>query len=178
MAIEHGMITPFEPGQIRETEGKKIVSYGTSSFGYDVRLARDFKIFTNVRGGVIDPLNMSDEYYHDVKDADSCVIPPNSYLLGHTVETFDIPRDVMVLAVGKSTYARCGAIVNVTPIEAGFIGQVVVEISNSTPLPLKVYAGHGIAQFMFFQSDEACEVSYADRAGKYMLQKGVVTAKV
>lgn len=159
--------------QIRE----KILSFGTSSFGYDVRLADDFKIFTNVNSAIIDPLNMSNACYSDHKGP-FCIIPPNSYILGHTVETFDLPRDVVALCVGKSTYARAGAIVNVTPIEPGFCGQVVIEISNATPLPLKVYANQGIAQFMFFESDEECETSYGERGGKYQNQRGLQTAIV
>lgn len=156
---------------------KKIVSYGLSSFGYDVRLANKFKIFTNVNNhGLVDPLNPDHEIFQE-HEGDYCIIPPNSYVLGHTVETFSIPRDTMVICVGKSTYARCGAIVNVTPIEPGFKGQVVIEISNATPLPIKVYANQGIAQFMFFQGDD-CDVSYGDRAGKYQNQSGVVTARV
>jgi dCTP deaminase len=154
---------------------KKIISFGVSSFGYDVRLSDKFKIFTNVNSAIIDPLNMDDACYVDHKGP-YCIIPPNSYILGHTIEAFDIPRDVMVICLGKSTYARAGAIVNVTPIEAGFKGQVVIEISNATPLPMKVYANQGIAQFMFFESDEPCEVSYADREGKYQNQTGIQTA--
>lgn len=176
------MIAPYIPGQVRAVESelaapKKIVSYGTSSFGYDVRLADKFKIFTNINNGIIDPLAVNDKCYVDF-EGDKCIIPPNSYVLGHTIETFDIPRDVMVICLGKSTYARCGAIVNVTPIEAGFRGQVVIEISNATNLPLVVHANQGIAQFLFFQSDEACEVSYADRGGKYQDQRGIQTALV
>lgn len=168
-------VDPLLGLQIRQ----KIVSYGTSSFGYDVRLADEFKIFTNVFNGVIDPLKADEKerVFVDHKGP-HCVIPPNSYILGYTMERFVIPRDVMVLCVGKSTYARCGAIVNVTPIEAGFEGSVVIEISNATPLPLVVHAGQGIAQFMFFQSDEPCEVSYADRGGKYQGQSGLQTALV
>lgn len=183
------MISPYVDGQVRRVnewgepsqvyDSKKIVSYGTSSFGYDVRLADEFKIFTNVFNGVIDPLKADEKerVFVDHKGP-HCVIPPNSYILGYTMERFVIPRDVMVLCVGKSTYARCGAIVNVTPIEAGFEGSVVIEISNATPLPLVVHAGQGIAQFMFFQSDEPCEVSYADRGGKYQGQSGLQTALV
>lgn len=171
------MISPYVEGQVRQVEGRKIVSYGTSSYGYDVRLGEDFKIFTNINNGLIDPLNMDPKCYVDHR-GDSCIIPPNSYILGHTVETFCIPRDVMVVCVGKSTYARAGAIINVTPIEAGFEGQVVIEISNATNLPLKVHAGMGIAQFLFYQSDEVCEVSYADRGGKYQNQRGIQVAIV
>lgn len=171
------MITPFEPNNVREVDGKRIVSYGTSSYGYDVRLDNKFKVFTNVHSEVIDPLNFSEKCFVE-KEGDYVIIPPNSYLLGSTIETFCIPRNVMVIAVGKSTWARAGAIVNVTPIEPGFAGSVVVEISNSTPLPMKIHAGHGIAQFLFFESDEACEISYADKGGKYQNQKGVVTPKM
>lgn len=190
------MIEPFVSGQVRvanvrslsfpdepdvivdvNIKRQKIVSYGTSSFGYDVRLGRKFKIFTNINSGVIDPLEMDDKCYVDF-EGDTCIIPPNSYVLGHTIETFNIPRDVMVICLGKSTYARCGAIVNTTPIEAGFSGQVVIEISNATNLPLKIHANQGIAQFLFFQSDEPCETSYADRGGKYQNQRGITTAKV
>lgn len=171
--VRNVRIDPLLGVQVQE----KILSFGTSSFGYDVRLADEFKIFTNVNSAVIDPLNMVDACYVDHKGP-YCIIPPNSYILGHTIEAFDIPRDVMVICLGKSTYARAGAIVNVTPIEAGFKGQVVIEISNSTPLPLKVYANQGIAQFLFFESDEDCEVSYGDREGKYQNQRGITTAIV
>lgn len=168
------MIYPFEPGQVREIDDQKIVSYGTSSMGYDVRLSNKFKIFTNIHGDVIDPLNMSDTMYVD-HEGDFVIIPPNSYVLGHTVETFNIPRDVLTVCVGKSTYARCAAICNVTPIEPGFKGTVVIEVANSTPLPLKIYANQGIAQFLFFKG-EPCETSYDDRGGKYQNQTGVQTA--
>lgn len=184
------MIYPFEPDQVRmleieipherdgtsRTEYKKIISYGTSSMGYDVRLGRKFKIFTNVNGAVIDPLNMSDESYVD-REGDFVLIPPNSYVLGHTIEYFRMPEDVVAICVGKSTYARAGCAINVTPIEPGFEGQVVIEIANQTPLPMKVYANMGIAQFMFFRGDP-CEISYAKRAGKYQGQMGITTARV
>ena len=180
------MIEPFEPEQVRTRRTvrpdqpydvvEKIISYGTSSFGYDVRLGTKFKIFTNVNSAIIDPLNMPDTAYVDF-EGDICVIPPNSYVLGHTLETFEIPRDVTAICVGKSTYARAGCGINVTPIEAGFKGQVVIEISNLTPLPMKVYANMGIAQFLFFRG-LPCEVSYGDRAGKYQGQTGITTAKV
>ncbi len=169
------MITPYVDGQVRERE-TKIVSYGLSSFGYDVRLANKFKIFTNIKNALIDPLNPTDDIYVE-HEGDYCIIPPNSYILGHTIEYFDVPRDVMIIAVGKSTYARLAAIVNVTPIEPGFKGQVVIEIANNSPLPLKVYANQGIAQFMFFRG-EPCGVSYADRGGKYQNQTGVTTARL
>lgn len=190
------MIAPFEPGNIRYKEtrrtrggvldlstgedtplrGEKILSYGTSSFGYDVTLQDDFRIFTNINNSIIDPLAFDEKCLVEFK-GDVCIIPPNSYILGVTKEYFHIPRNVMVICVGKSTYARCGAIVNVTPIEPGFEGHVVIEISNATSLPLKVYANQGIAQFMFFESDEECEVSYADKEGKYQGQTGVTLAK-
>lgn len=175
------MITPFEPNQqrvLKQEDGSEVkaISWGTSSFGYDVRLADDFRIFSNINSTVIDPLSFSEKTFVEHKGP-FAIIPPNSYLLGRTVEVFDIPRDVMVLCVGKSTYARSGAIINVTPIEAGFKGNVVIEISNATPLPLKVYANMGIAQFIFFRG-EPCETSYADRGGKYQNQQGVTLAKV
>lgn len=172
-----GMISPFIPGQVREAEDKsKIVSYGTSSMGYDVRLDRKFKIFTNVYGDVIDPLNMPETMYVDY-EGDEVIIPPNSYLLGVTIETFDIPRDILAICLGKSTYARCAAIANVTPIEPGFKGKVVIEVANLSTLPLKIYANQGIAQFLFFRGNP-CETSYADRDGKYQNQDGVQTALV
>lgn len=178
------MIAPFVPRQVRvdleEPEfgmsPSKIISYGLSSFGYDVRLANRFKIFTNVNSAIVDPLALDESAFHEV-EGNSVLIPPNSYLLGHTIETFNIPRDVTVVCVGKSTYARCGALINVTPIEAGFEGQVVIEISNATPLPVRVYANQGIAQFLFFKGDEPCLVSYADRGGKYQGQSGIQLAK-
>lgn len=178
------MITPFVPHQVRLNPEEpeigmsqtKIVSYGLSSYGYDVRLADEFKIFTNVNSSTVDPLVLDERAFHDVKGP-SVLIPPNSYLLGHTIETFDIPNDIQVVCLGKSTYARCGAIVNVTPIEPGFKGQVVIEISNATPLPVRIYANQGIAQFLFFKGDEPCLVSYADRGGKYQGQSGIQLAK-
>lgn len=170
------MITPFIEQQVKTVDDKKIVSYGLSSFGYDVRLGNKFKIFTNIKNALIDPLAPSEDMYVE-HEGDYCIIPPNSYVLGHTMEYFDIPRDVVVIAVGKSTYARLAAIVNVTPIEPGFKGEVVIEIANNSPLPLKVYAGMGIAQFMFFRG-EPCMVSYADRGGKYQGQTGVTTARL
>jgi dCTP deaminase len=171
--ITNMRVDPILGLQIRQ----KIISYGLSSMGYDVRLARDFKIFTNALNATIDPLDMSDENYVDFS-GDVCVIPPNSYILGHTEETFDLEPDEIAICLGKSTYARAAAIVNVTPIEPGFKGQVVIEISNASPNPLKVYAGQGIAQFMFFKASQRCETSYADRKGKYQNQTGVTTARV
>jgi dCTP deaminase len=173
---ENLMIDPFYPIQQRyDQDGDKVVSFGLSSFGYDVRLAPRFKLFTNTNSAVVDPLNINDKCFVDVI-GDSVLIPPNSYLLGHTMESFRIPRDVQVVCLGKSTYARCGAIVNVTPIEPGFEGQVVIEISNATPLPVRVYANQGIAQFLFFQGSEPCVISYADRGGKYQGQTGIQLA--
>lgn len=172
------MIKPFVPNQVRrDHQDNPIVSYGLSSFGYDVRLAREFKIFTNINNSMIDPLNPDPECFHD-HVGDFCIIPPNSYVLGYTLETFDIPRDILCLAVGKSTYARLAAIVNVTPIEPGFKGKVVIEIANCSSLPLKVYAGQGIAQFLFLRGDSECSTSYADRSGKYQNQQGLQTALV
>lgn len=171
------MIVPFINKQVKEADGKKIISYGLSSYGYDVRLSNKFKIFTNINSTTIDPLNFDEKTCIDF-EGDVCIIPPNSYILGVTVEKFNIPRDVMVLCVGKSTYARCGAIVNVTPIEPGFDSSIVIEISNSTNLPLKIYANQGIAQFLFFKGDVPCEISYLDKKGKYLNQIGIQTAIV
>lgn len=169
------MIAPYSNQQHRfDDNGNKIISWGQSSFGYDVRLAGEFKIFSNLNSIAIDPLNFDDKCLHDHKGP-FCIIPPNSYILGKTIEYFNIPRDVQVVCVGKSTYARAGAIVNVTPIEPGFKGNVVIEVSNSTPLPLKVYANMGISQFLFFKGSEPCKVSYADRDGKYQGQTSIVT---
>lgn len=171
------MIEPFVPHQISKEGDQKILSYGTSSYGYDVRLDRNFKIFSNAKNALLDPLNPTDDCYID-HEGDYCIIPPNSYILGHTIERFDIPRNVMTVAVGKSTLARLGGIVNVTPIEPGFRGTVVVEIANCTTLPLKVYANQGIAQFMFFIGDQPCKTSYADKQGKYQNQSGLTTARL
>ncbi len=168
-----GMISPFEPGQVRQKQdGSRMISYGTSSYGYDVRCAREFKIFTNVYSAVVDPKNFDPKTFVDY-EGDECIIPPNSFVLARTVEYFKIPRDVLVVALGKSTYARCGIIVNVTPLEPEWEGEVTLEFSNTTPLPAKIYAGEGVAQFLFFRGDKPCEMSYADRAGKYMGQRGV-----
>lgn len=171
------MIKNFVKNQVRERNNRKIVSYGLSSYGYDVRLAEDFKIFSNVKSETIDPLEPSDSFLVD-HHGKYCIIPPNSYILGHTIEEFEIPEDVLAICTGKSTYARLGAIVNVTPIEPGFKGTVVIEIANATTLPLKVYANMGIAQFMFFKGDMPCEVSYATRGGKYQGQTGLTTARL
>lgn len=184
---ENGMIVPFSREQIRvNDDGVKIISKGVSSYGYDVSLSEEFKIFTNINSSIIDPKRFDEQkclidatLQIDEENGDKYVIlPPNSYLLGRTNEYFHIPRDITVVCLGKSTYARVGAIVNVTPIEAGFKGNVVIEISNSTNLPLKVYANEGISQFLFFRGDVECKVSYADRCGKYMGQTGVTLAKV
>lgn len=172
MAVEHGMIAPFEPAQVRRVEGRPIVSYGTSSYGYDVRCAAEFKIFTNINSTIIDPKAFDENSFVDV-NSDTCIIPPNSFALARTVEFFKIPRNVLTVCLGKSTYARCGIIVNVTPLEPEWEGHVTLEFSNTTPLPARIYANEGVAQMLFFESDEVCEVSYADRGGKYQGQRGV-----
>ncbi|NGX15543.1 dCTP deaminase [Wenzhouxiangella sp. XN24] len=176
MAASAGMIEPFEPGQVRAVDGRKIVSYGTSSYGYDVRCAPDFKIFTNINSAVVDPKAFDASSFVDVR-GDVCIIPPNSFALAHTVEYFRIPRKVLTICLGKSTYARCGIIVNVTPLEPEWEGHVTLEFSNTTPLPAKIYANEGVAQMLFLESDEECEVSYADRGGKYQGQRGVTLPK-
>ncbi|MBI4265215.1 MAG: dCTP deaminase [Acidobacteria bacterium] len=173
MALEHGMIEPFEDRQVRAG----VISYGLSSYGYDIRVADEFKVFTNINSTVVDPKSFDARSFVDVK-ADVCIIPPNSFALSRTVEYFRIPRDVLTVCVGKSTYARCGLIVNVTPFEPEWEGFVTLEISNTTPLPAKVYANEGIAQVLFFQSDEICEVSYADKKGKYQRQQGLTLPKL
>jgi dCTP deaminase len=173
MALEHGMIEPFEDRQVR----KGVISYGLSSYGYDIRVADEFKVFTNINNTVVDPKNFDDRSFVDMK-TDVCIIPPNSFALAKTVEYFRIPRDVLTVCVGKSTYARCGLIVNVTPFEPEWEGFVTLEISNTTPLPAKVYANEGIAQVLFFQSDEVCETSYADKKGKYQKQQGLTLPRL
>ncbi len=173
MAVEHGMIDPFVDGQVRAG----VVSYGLSSYGYDIRVGDEFKVFTNINTTVIDPKKFDPRSFVDVK-ADVCIIPPNSFALAHTVEYFRIPRDVLTICLGKSTYARCGIIVNVTPFEPEWEGTVTLEISNTTPLPAKIYANEGIAQVVFFQSDEVCERSYADKSGKYLRQRGVTLPQI
>ena len=173
LAQNNGMITPFVEKQTRNGA----ISYGLSSYGYDARCSEDFKIFTNVDNAMVDPKNFSDQSFVDRK-TDICVIPPNSFALTHTTEYFKIPDDVLVICLGKSTYARCGLIVNVTPLEPGWEGHVTLEISNTTPLPARVYANEGIAQFLFFKGSAACETSYADRSGKYMGQRGVTLPKL
>ena len=176
MAEEHGMIEPFESCQVRRNGGGRIVSFGTSSYGYDVRCAADFKVFTNINSAIVDPKAFDENSFVD-KQGDVCIIPPNSFALARTVEYFRIPRNVLTICLGKSTYARCGIIVNVTPLEPEWEGHVTLEFSNTTPLPAKIYANEGVAQMLFFESDEACEVSYKDRAGKYQGQVGVTLPK-
>jgi dCTP deaminase len=171
MAAE-GMIEPFEAGQVREVNGQRIVSYGTSSYGYDLRCANEFKIFTNINSTIVDPKAFDEKSFVDFK-GDVCIIPPNSFALARTVEYFRIPRSVLTICLGKSTYARCGIIVNVTPLEPEWEGHVTLEFSNTTPLPAKIYAGEGCAQVIFLESDEVCETSYRDRGGKYQGQQGV-----
>ncbi len=173
MALEKGMIEPFEPGQVRSG----VISYGVSSYGYDIRVADEFKIFTNVFSAVVDPKHFDPKSMVDFR-GDVCVIPPNSFALAKTVEYFRIPRSVLTVCVGKSTYARCGIIVNVTPFEPEWEGFVTLEISNTTPLPAKIYANEGIAQVLFFESDEICEVSYADKKGKYQHQQTIELPKL
>jgi dCTP deaminase len=176
MAEQQGMIEPFEPGQVRSVDGQKIVSYGTSSYGYDVRCSREFKIFTNINSTIVDPKAFDPQSFVDV-EADVCIIPPNSFALARTMEYFRIPRNVLTICLGKSTYARCGIIVNVTPFEPEWEGFVTLEFSNTTPLPAKIYAGEGCAQVLFFESDEVCETSYKDRGGTYQGQVGVTLPK-
>lgn len=169
MALECGMIEPFVDGLVSESEGRRLVSYGLSSYGYDLRVADEFKVFTNVHNSIVDPKNFCSRSFVDVKGP-HCIVPPNSFALARSVEYFRIPRNVLTLCIGKSTYARCGIIVNVTPFEPEWEGTVTLEISNTTPLPAKIYAGEGLAQVLFFVGNEDCSVSYADRKGKYMKQ--------
>jgi len=177
MALEHRMIEPFAEQQIRACEGKSIISYGLSSYGYDLRVANDFKVFTNVFNTVVDPKNFDPRSFVDIK-TDVCIVPPNSFALAHSIEYFRIPRDVLTICVGKSTYARCGIIVNVTPFEPEWEGHVTLEISNTTPLPARIYANEGLAQVLFFQASSPCVRSYADRCGKYMKQQGITIPRV
>ncbi|PYV86904.1 MAG: dCTP deaminase [Acidobacteria bacterium] len=173
MAQENDMISPFSEKQVRQS----VISYGLSSYGYDLRVADEFKIFTNVNCTVVDPKNFDERSFVTVR-SECCIVPPNSFALARSVEYFKIPRDVLTICVGKSTYARCGIIVNVTPFEPEWEGFVTLEISNTTPLPAKIYANEGLCQIIFFQSDEVCETSYADRKGKYQSQKGIVLPKL
>ncbi|WP_419797728.1 MAG: dCTP deaminase [Terasakiella sp.] len=172
-ALKDGMIEPFVDGLNRDG----VISYGLSSYGYDARVASDFKIFSNVDSATVDPKSFDDSCFV-TRDQDYVIIPPNSFALGHTVEYFRIPRDTLVICLGKSTYARCGIIVNVTPLEPEWEGHVTLEFSNTTPLPAKIYANEGACQFIFLKADEVCETSYADRAGKYMGQRGVTLPKL
>jgi len=173
---QQGMIEPFESGQVRAVNGERVISFGTSSYGYDIRCAREFKVFTNINSAVVDPKNFDPASFVDI-DADVCIIPPNSFALARTVEYFRIPRNVLTICLGKSTYARCGIIVNVTPLEPEWEGHVTLEFSNTTTLPARIYANEGVAQVVFLESDEACEVSYRDRGGKYQAQTGVTLPK-
>ena len=176
MAEQQCMIEPFESGQVRDSERGRVISYGTSSYGYDVRCSDEFKIFTNINSAIVDPKDFDSNSFVDVK-SDVCIIPPNSFALARTVEFFRIPRDVLTICLGKSTYARCGIIVNVTPLEPEWEGHVTLEFSNTTTLPAKIYANEGVAQMLFFGADEVCETSYKDRGGKYQGQVGVTLPK-
>lgn len=177
MAESTNMISPFEKKQIsRSQDGEKIISYGTSSYGYDIRCADEFKIFTNINTAIVDPKNFDGKSFVNFR-GDVCIIPPNSFALARTIEYFRIPRNILTICLGKSTYARCGIIVNVTPFEPEWEGFVTLEFSNTTPLPAKIYANEGVAQVLFFESDQECEVSYRDRAGKYQGQTGVTLAR-
>ena len=169
MAQQHSMIDPFVPGQVKIVDGQRIVSYGTSSYGYDIRCADEFKVFTNLNSTIVDPKNFDENSFVDVSGKGYCIIPPNSFALARTVEYFRIPRNVLTVCLGKSTYARCGIIVNVTPFEPEWEGYVTLEFSNTTPLPAKIYANEGVAQVLFFEADadDVCETSYRDRGGKY-----------
>ncbi len=173
MAADYRMIEPFEEKQVRN----QVISYGVSSYGYDIRVATEFKIFTNVFGATVDPKHFDPKSMVDFV-GETCVIPPNSFALARTVEYFRIPRSVLTICIGKSTYARCGIIVNVTPFEPEWEGFVTLEISNTTPLPAKIYANEGIAQVLFFEADEECETSYADKKGKYQKQQSIVLPKI
>jgi len=176
MVSEEGMIDPFEPRQVRKNGEKRLISYGTSSYGYDVRCSNEFKIFTNINSATVDPKNFDETSFVNLV-SDECVIPPNSFALASTIEYFKIPRNVLTICLGKSTYARCGIIVNVTPLEPEWEGHVTLEFSNTTSLPAKIYANEGVAQMIFLESDEECETSYKDRGGKYQGQKGVTLPK-
>ena len=177
MAESYGMIEPFEPGQVKEISGRRIVSYGTSSYGYDVRCSNEFKVFTNLNHTLVDPKAFDPDSFVEIS-GESCIIPPNSFALARTVEYFRIPRNVLTICLGKSTYARCGIIVNVTPLEPEWEGHVTLEFSNTTPLPARIYANEGVAQMLFLESDEMCETSYKDRGGKYQGQTGVTLPRI
>ena len=177
MSLEHEMIKPFSEGQIRlDDNGNKLISYGVSSYGYDVRCSNEFKVFTNIHSAIVDPKSFDENSFVDI-NSEVCIIPPNSFALARTIEYFKIPRNVLTICLGKSTYARCGIIVNVTPLEPEWEGHVTLEFSNTTNLPAKIYAGEGVAQMLFFESDEVCDVSYKDRGGKYQGQTGVTLPK-
>ena len=176
MAEEHNLIEPFVPQQVRSVDGRRVISFGTSSYGYDVRCSNLFKVFTNIHSATVDPKSFDDKSFVNI-EGDYCIIPPNAFALAATVEYFRIPRNVLTICLGKSTYARCGIIVNVTPLEPEWEGHVTLEFSNTTNLPAKIYANEGVAQVLFFESDEVCETSYADRGGKYQGQKGVTLPK-
>lgn len=175
-ARKQQMIAPFEPEQIKHSAAGRVISYGTSSYGYDVRCSNEFKVFTNINSAIVDPKNFSPKSFTDIT-ADICIIPPNSFALARTVEYFKIPRDILTICLGKSTYARCGIIVNVTPLEPEWEGHVTLEFSNTTTLPAKIYANEGVAQMLFFAADQVCQTSYKDRKGKYQGQKGVTLPK-
>jgi dCTP deaminase len=177
MAREHGMIEPFADAQVRESNGGRVISYGVSSYGYDLRVADEFKVFTNVYSSVVDPKAFDPRSFVDVK-TDVCLVPPNSFALARSIEYFRIPRDVLTVCLGKSTYARCGIIVNVTPFEPEWEGHVTLEISNTTPLPARIYANEGLAQVLFFRADEPCETSYRERGGKYQGQQGITIPRM
>lgn len=178
MAVERGMIEPFVDGQVKTLDsGARVISYGLSSYGYDLRVSDEFKVFTNVYNAVVDPKAFDERSFVDMRGA-SCLVPPNSFALARSVEYFRIPRDVLTLCVGKSTYARCGIIVNVTPFEPEWEGHVTLEISNTTPLPARIYAGEGLAQVLFLAANEPCEVSYAERRGKYQAQRGITVPRI
>jgi len=172
MAEHQNMIEPFASQQVRHAADQRVISYGVSSYGYDVRCADEFRVFTNINSVIVDPKNFAEQSFVSIQ-SDVCIIPPNSFALARSVEYFRIPRNVLTVCVGKSTYARCGIIVNVTPLEPEWEGHVTLEFSNTTPLPAKIYAHEGVAQMLFFESDESCEVSYKDRGGKYQGQTGV-----
>ncbi|MBA4696485.1 MAG: dCTP deaminase [Legionella sp.] len=172
MAQEAGMISPFQDEQVSHTHDKRVISYGVSSYGYDVRCANEFKIFTNINSAVVDPKAFDEKSFVNV-EAEQCIIPPNSFALARTIEYFRIPRNILTICLGKSTYARCGIIVNVTPLEPEWEGHITLEFSNTTPLPAKIYANEGVAQIIFLEADDVCAISYRDRQGKYQGQQGV-----
>jgi len=176
MAQKEGMIEPFSATQVKQVEGRPVISYGLSSYGYDLRVSNEFKVFTNVFNTMVDPKAFDEKSFVDIQ-TDICIVPPNSFALARSVEYFRIPRDVLTICLGKSTYARCGIIVNVTPLEPEWEGHVTLEISNTTPLPARIYAQEGLAQVLFIGGDETCETSYADRRGKYMHQRGITIPK-